>query len=189
MSLETQRHINEKWVGEAQVKMLSLVKEPVFAIATTLFFYLRDESVRRRLYHLLETVLLGVMSVLLDFQGTRYRRALEACSKIDEILISLIENRRSKLRSEMASSDDDLLSTLLTFRDERGNPFTEKEILDNFHLMLNASYETTVSTLTLLFSSCPPIRNAMKKFFKVSALPSTLFTFSLGQKRESLQVV
>ncbi|GLJ28953.1 hypothetical protein SUGI_0571210 [Cryptomeria japonica] len=124
MSLEIQRHINEKWVGKAQMKMVPLVRELVFAVGTTLFFDLHDESVTRQVYHLLESVHVGSMSVPLDFPGTRYRRALEARSKIDEILRSLIENRRTKLRSEMASSSDDLLSVLITFRDERGNPFT-----------------------------------------------------------------
>ncbi|XP_057814132.1 taxane 10-beta-hydroxylase [Cryptomeria japonica] len=153
MDLEIQRHINEKWLGETQVKMVPLVRELVFAIGTALFFGLREEKVRRQIYHLFETVVLGAMSVPLDLPGTRYRRACEARAEIDEILYSLIEKRRAKLSSEMASSDDDLLTTLLTFRDERGNPFTEEEILDNFNGMLHASYESTVSTLTLFFKA------------------------------------
>ncbi|GLJ28955.1 hypothetical protein SUGI_0571250 [Cryptomeria japonica] len=190
MSLEIQRHINEKWVGETQVKMLPLLRELVFAIATTLFIDLRDESVRRRFYHLLETVLLGVMSIPLDFPGTRYRRACEARAEIDEILYSLIENRRAMLSSGMVSSDDDLLSVLITFKDERGNSFTEKEILDNFHGILHASYETTVSTLSLLFKLLSSNPECYEKVVQGMSKPLLLllaFTFfSLFMLAEAL---
>ncbi|KAH9297117.1 hypothetical protein KI387_028799, partial [Taxus chinensis] len=149
MRSEIEHHMNEKWKGKEQVKVLPLVKENVFSIATSLFFGVNDEGERERLHDLLETALAGVFSIPLDFPGTNYRKALEARLKLDKVLSSLIERRRSDLRSGAASGNEDLLSVLLTFKDEGGNPLTDKEILDNFSTLLHASYDTTTSALTL----------------------------------------
>ncbi|KAH9299022.1 hypothetical protein KI387_030704, partial [Taxus chinensis] len=91
------------------------------------------------------------MSIPIDFPGTRFRKALQARSKLDEILSSVIKTRRFDLSSGTASSNQDLLSVLLTFKDERGNPFTDKEILDNFSVILHGLYDTTISPLTVIF--------------------------------------
>ncbi|KAH9299015.1 hypothetical protein KI387_030697, partial [Taxus chinensis] len=101
---------------------------------------------------------MGAVSIPLDLPGTRFRKALQARRKLDGILISLMRSRRSELRSGVASSNQDLLSVLLTFKDERGNPLTEKEILDNFSLILHALYDTTISPLAVMFKllSCNP---------------------------------
>ncbi|GLJ43491.1 hypothetical protein SUGI_0904250 [Cryptomeria japonica] len=151
MSSEIRCHITEKWMGKSQVKMVSLVRELVFSLASSLFFGVNDDCERMQLYQLMESTIAGSLSVPLDFPGTRFRRALEAHSMLDQILSSLIEKRRIELRSGTASSDQDLLSVLITFKDERGNPLTDKEIIDNFNGILNASFESTVSAITVLF--------------------------------------
>ncbi|KAH9296894.1 hypothetical protein KI387_028576, partial [Taxus chinensis] len=150
MNSEIQHHMNQKWKGKHQVKVLPLVRALIFNIASSFFFGITDEHLQERLHNLLEAILLGSMSVPLDFPGTRFRKALEARSKLDEILSSLIKKRRSDLLRS-TSDNQDLLSVLLTFKDERGNPLTDKEILDNFSVMLHGSYETSVSPTVLVF--------------------------------------
>ncbi|KAH9314496.1 hypothetical protein KI387_023123, partial [Taxus chinensis] len=151
MSREIQSHINEKWKGKDEVKMLPLVSDLVLSIAASLFFGINDEHQRKVIHNLLDIISLGQVAVPLDIPGTRYRKALEARSELDEILSGLMENRRTDLRSGRASSNQDLLSVLLTFKDERGNPLTDKEIRDNFSLLLHGSHYTTVSAMTLTF--------------------------------------
>ncbi|KAH9314492.1 hypothetical protein KI387_023119, partial [Taxus chinensis] len=151
MSTKIQHHIDEKWKGKDEVKVLPLTRGLVFSIATSLFFDINDEQQLDRLHNLLDTISMGCVSVPLDIPGTRFRKAIEARSKLDELLSGLIKTRRSDLRSGMASSNQDLLSVFLTFKDERGNPLTDKEILDNFSLLLHASYDTTVSPMTVIF--------------------------------------
>ncbi|KAH9298996.1 hypothetical protein KI387_030678, partial [Taxus chinensis] len=151
MSSEIQHHINQKWKGKDEVKILPLLRSLVFSIAASMFFGINDEHQQKPLHILLETIVVGVMCIPLDFPGTGFRKALNARSKLDEIMFSVIERRRSDLRAGVASSDQDLLSVLLTFKDERGNPFTDKEILDNFSFLLHALYDTTISSLTLIF--------------------------------------
>nr|ATG29897.1 CYP725A17 [Taxus chinensis] len=151
MSSEIQNHINKKWKGKDEVKVLPLVRGLIFSIASTLFFDVNDGHQQKQLHHLLETILVGSLSVPLDFPGTRYRKGLQARLKLDEILSSLIKRRRSDLRSGIASDDQDLLSVLLTFRDEKGNSLTDQGILDNFSAMFHASYDTTVAPMALIF--------------------------------------
>ncbi|KAH9296896.1 hypothetical protein KI387_028578 [Taxus chinensis] len=150
MNSEIQHHMNQKWKGQHQVKVLPLVRALIFNIASIFFFSIIDEHLQEQLHSLLETILVGSLSVPLDFPGTRFRKALEARSKLDEILSSLIKKRRSDLLRS-TSDNQDLLSVLLTFKDERGNPLTDKEILDNFSVMLHGSYETSVSPTVLVF--------------------------------------
>ncbi|KAH9314494.1 hypothetical protein KI387_023121, partial [Taxus chinensis] len=151
MSTEIQRHINENWKGKDEVKVLPLMKGLVFSIAASLFFDINDEHQLERLHNLLDTINLACVSVPVDIPGTRFRKGLDARSKLDEILSSLIKTRRSDLCSGIASSNQDLLSVFLTFKDERGNPLTDKEIIDNFSHILHASYDTTVSVLSMTF--------------------------------------
>ncbi|KAH9296813.1 hypothetical protein KI387_028495, partial [Taxus chinensis] len=150
MNSEIQHHMNQKWKGKREVKVLPLVRALIFNIASSFFFGITDEHLQERLHSLLETILLGSMSVPLDFPGTRFRKALEARSMLDQILSSLIKKRRSDLLRSTSDSQD-LLSVLLTFKDDRGNPLTDKEILDNFSVMLHGSYETSVSPTVLIF--------------------------------------
>ncbi|KAH9299557.1 hypothetical protein KI387_031239, partial [Taxus chinensis] len=151
MSSEIQNHINKNWKGKDEVKVLPLTKGLVFYIATSLFFGINDEHQQDRLHKLLEMIAVGVLSIPIDFSGTRFRKAIQARSKMDEILTSVIKSRRSHLGSGTASSNQDLLSVLLTFRDDRGHPFTDKEILDNFSVILHGLYDTTISPLTVIF--------------------------------------
>nr|AAN52360.1 5-alpha-taxadienol-10-beta-hydroxylase [Taxus chinensis]AAS19442.1 5-alpha-taxadienol-10-beta-hydroxylase [Taxus chinensis] len=151
MSSEIGHHFNKKWKGKDEVKVLPLVRGLIFSIASTLFFDANDGHQQKQLHHLLETILVGSLSVPLDFPGTRYRKGLQARLKLDEILSSLIKRRRSDLRSGIASDDQDLLSVLLTFRDEKGNSLTDQGILDNFSAMFHASYDTTVAPMALIF--------------------------------------
>ncbi|KAH9299021.1 hypothetical protein KI387_030703, partial [Taxus chinensis] len=151
MSSEIQNQIDKKWKGKAQVNVLPLIKGLVFSIATSLFFGINDEHQQERLHKLVETIAAGILSIPIDFPGTRFRKGVDARSKLDEILSSVIKSRRSNLSSGMASSNQDLLSVLLTFKDERGNTFTDKEILDNISVLLHGLYDTTISPLTIIF--------------------------------------
>ncbi|KAH9298998.1 hypothetical protein KI387_030680 [Taxus chinensis] len=150
MNLEIQHHINQKWKGNDEVKVLPLIRGFVFSIAASLFFPISDEHQQERLHHLLQTVLRGSFSIPLDFPGTLFRKALEARLELDEILSSVIKRRRRDQHSGKASSNQDLLLSLLSFKDERGNPLIDNEILDNFSTILHGSFDTTTSSITMI---------------------------------------
>ncbi|KAH9296916.1 hypothetical protein KI387_028598 [Taxus chinensis] len=151
MSSKIQENINKHWKGKDEVNMLPSIRQLVFSISSSLFFDINDEDQQEQLKTLLETILVGTLSVPLDIPGSNFRKALRARSKLDEILSRLIESRRKDMRSGIASTSKNLLSVLLAFKDERGNPLTDTEILDNFSFMLHASYDTTVSPTVCIF--------------------------------------
>lgn len=151
ISSEIERHIDEKWKPNEKVKVLPSVREIIFSNACTLFFGLDKKHVQEQLHTVLETIILGSLSLPIDFPGTRFNAAVKARLELDEILSSLIGERRRSLSSGKASPQQDLLSALLTFKDERGDPLTQREILDNFSLLLHAGYDTTISPLSIMF--------------------------------------
>uniref|UniRef100_A0A0C9S3N6 TSA: Wollemia nobilis Ref_Wollemi_Transcript_14903_1970 transcribed RNA sequence n=1 Tax=Wollemia nobilis TaxID=56998 RepID=A0A0C9S3N6_9CONI len=158
MSSVIREHIDKKWKGKEQVKAVPLVNQLVFALAADLFFGIDDEDEQERLHHLVETVAAGCLSVAVDLPGTSYHRAVRAHQELDKIISSLMEKRRSQLRSGEASPSQDLLSVLLTFKDERGKRLTDKEIVDNVSVFLHGGSDTTISPVVLmlkLFDSNP----------------------------------
>ncbi|GLJ43487.1 hypothetical protein SUGI_0904200 [Cryptomeria japonica] len=94
MSSDIQLHITQKWKGKSQVMMFPLVRELIFSIGSSLFFDMNDGSERRRLHQLMETTIVGSISIPLDFPGTAFVKALEAHSIIEQILSSLMKKRR-----------------------------------------------------------------------------------------------
>ncbi|GLJ35198.1 hypothetical protein SUGI_0708430 [Cryptomeria japonica] len=151
MSSQIQGHITEKWKEKSQVNMVPLARELLFSVAASFFFDINDHFDKMRLQKLMETVIAGCLSLPIDFPGTLFHKALEAHSLSDKMLLSLIEKRRIDLSAGRASSNQDLLSLLIAFKDGSGNALSNKEILDNFNGLLIASFETTVSVLTSLF--------------------------------------
>ncbi|GLJ43118.1 hypothetical protein SUGI_0894810 [Cryptomeria japonica] len=151
MNAHIQQHISEKWKGKEQVKMLPLIEELVACLSASLFFGIDEKHQQERIHELLETIQLGLFSVPVNIPGSRFNRGVQAKSEMDRILSRLIEKRKIDLRSGMASSDQDLLSVLLTFKDESGNSLTHKEIVNNFSMLLHGSYDSTSSPLTIMF--------------------------------------
>ncbi|GLJ42998.1 hypothetical protein SUGI_0892450 [Cryptomeria japonica] len=147
MNAVIQDEINRQWKGKDEVKMLPLVRHLMFSISSSLFFGINDTHEQEHLDKLFDTVLAGTLSVPVNLPGTSFHRALKARSEVDKILSSVIERRRSGLNSVNL----DLLSVFLNFKDERGNPLTDKEILDNISLLLHAAFGSIISTITIMF--------------------------------------
>eukprot|EP01018_Ginkgo_biloba_P005456 Gb_41089 [translate_table: standard] len=126
MSGVIQHHLDVKWKAQAEVKILPL---------------------------LIEIVSLGAISIPFDFPGTRYRRAKLSRSKLDKILLSLLQKRKNDLLHAQTSTsyDQDLLSALLTVKGETGEDLTTQEIIDNISVLMHAGFDTTTSALTMMF--------------------------------------
>ncbi|GLJ43489.1 hypothetical protein SUGI_0904230 [Cryptomeria japonica] len=76
MSSEIQLPITEKWKGKSQVKMLPLVRELIFSVASSLIFDMKDDSERTRLRQLMETALAVSLAIPLDFQELVFAKRL-----------------------------------------------------------------------------------------------------------------
>ncbi|MGZ3440025.1 MAG: cytochrome P450, partial [Polyangia bacterium] len=83
-----------------------------------------------------------------DFPLSPYRTFLRRRAKVDQAL-------RAILRAKMAAPDPsrtDILSLLLSARDEDGRAMTEDELRDELVTMLIAGHETTATTLAWVFA-------------------------------------
>jgi cytochrome P450 len=83
-----------------------------------------------------------------DFPFSPYRRFLERRARVDQAL-------RAIVRARMAAPDSsrtDILSLLLSARDEEGRPMTEDELRDELVTMLVAGHETTATALSWVFA-------------------------------------
>jgi len=93
-------------------------------------------------YRLLAPGLLGPRHRLVR---RMYRPYLEP---LDEALYALIARRRAEPDLEQR---EDMLSMLLTARDEQGNPMTDEEVRDEIVTLVVAGHETTATALAWAF--------------------------------------
>jgi cytochrome P450 len=68
--------------------------------------------------------------------------------RVDEILYEEIENRR---HDSTAVAGDDILTLLLSARDEHGSPLTDQELRDELITILLAGHETTATSIGWAF--------------------------------------
>ena len=73
--------------------------------------------------------------------GTKMRRGMKARAYLNETFSALIPARR-------AAGGDDFFSQMCLAKDEAGNGWTDKEIVDHFNFLLMAAHDTSASTLS-----------------------------------------
>lgn len=93
----------------------------------------------------------------------RYKKALRS---LDRVVYSLIDAKRRRIAAESDSEQEDLLSKLITARDEETNEtMTDRQLRDETMTLLTAGHETTAKALcwTLyLLDQHPEVRDNMR---------------------------
>jgi cytochrome P450 family 135 len=108
-------------------------------------------SVLRRLFPRLSSVnpVLGIEAVRKDLgPHSPWGRFIRDRDRADEMLYEEIENRR--LDSDEHTRDD-ILTLLLSARDEHGDPLTDRELRDELITILLAGHETTATSIGWAF--------------------------------------
>ncbi|KAL3529822.1 hypothetical protein ACH5RR_009144 [Cinchona calisaya] len=146
----TQHHINTHWQGKEEVKTFPIIKLYTFELACRLFMSLEDPQHIAKLAALFNVFLKGVISIPLNFPGTRFYRAVRATTAVRKELLIILEQRRVALEQKTASPTQDLLSHLLASPDENGKFMSELEIINNILLLLFAGHDTSSVAITLV---------------------------------------
>ncbi|KAL8513915.1 hypothetical protein ACS0TY_013151 [Phlomoides rotata] len=94
----------------------------------------------KRNYRIVDT---GYNSFPTNLPGTPYRKALKARKKLSEILVNITRERKEKKVVEK-----DLLSCMLSSKDNNGEILSEEQIADNIIGVLFAAQDTTASAMT-----------------------------------------
>ncbi|KAL2557032.1 Cytochrome [Forsythia ovata] len=166
MDVVCQQHINTHWQGKEEVKVFPTIKLYTFEVACRLFMSLEDPHQIAKLAVLFNVFLKGIISVPLNFPGTRYFNAKRATIAIKKQLQTIVRNRRIALEQETASPSQDLLSHLLAHPDENGKFMSESVIISNILMLLFAGHDTSSVAITMLMKNLGQLPQTYEKVFR-----------------------
>ncbi|KAL5804137.1 hypothetical protein ACOSQ3_030937 [Xanthoceras sorbifolium] len=148
---EIREHLELHWHGKEQVTVLPLMKTLTFNIICSLIFGLERGAKRDQFVSNFQVMIAGMWSVPVNLPFTRYNRSLKASARVQNMVKDLIQEKRKKLDQKTASPHQDLITCLLSIRDENGEEvITEKEIVHNVMLVMVAGYDTSSALITFL---------------------------------------
>ncbi|KAH9310995.1 hypothetical protein KI387_026030 [Taxus chinensis] len=145
-----QHHFLDCWEGKECITVLPLMKTLTFHVACDLLFSLKASEETEMLRKDFTEGGKGVWALPFNLPGTAFHAGLIARSRICKRLSSLLQVRRKDIEQGMSSPDQDLMSSMLSMRDENGVALTEDEIIDNMIAVMSAGHETTCSLLVHL---------------------------------------
>ena len=137
------RFIREHLEGKSNVLLFPLMKKLMFSIACEVLVGRGDGKDQDMLLLPFDTMVKGMMQIPINIPGTRYNKSLAASDVIRKQLQVWIDERRRD------TEHPDILSGFLDYRDERGEPFSDKEVKDNILTLLFAGHDTSASVATI----------------------------------------
>ncbi|KAI3450918.1 hypothetical protein Pfo_007583 [Paulownia fortunei] len=150
MDMVAQQHINIHWQGKEEIKVFPAIRLYTFELACRLFMSIEEPMQIAKLAALFNVFIKGVISIPLNFPGTRFFKAKRATSAIRRELQMIVRQRRVDLEQKTAIPSQDLLSHLLAYPDENGKFMPESVIINNILMLLFAGHDTSSSALTML---------------------------------------
>ncbi|KAH6775983.1 hypothetical protein C2S52_013544 [Perilla frutescens var. hirtella] len=152
MDQEIKLHLTQHWNHNKEIAVMPLMKTLTFNVICTLIFGVERGARRDTLVHLFEQVMDGMLVLPINLPFTRFNRSLGARLKAGGIIKELIHEKREKMKNNHEiSSDQDLITSLLSICDEAGSPLlTDDEIEDNCAVAMIAGHDTTSTLLTFL---------------------------------------
>lgn len=127
------------------------IKTLTFNIMSSLIIGIEQSAKRDMLLQLFQQLMEGILSVPFNFPFTRFNRSLKTSGKIRQILEDLIREKRAALEHGTAFPQQDLITTLLSLRNEDNSAvLTDEEIIDSAIVIMIAGYDTSSVLLSLL---------------------------------------
>ncbi|KAG6432811.1 hypothetical protein SASPL_104398 [Salvia splendens] len=161
INMVSQHHIKTHWQGKDEVKVFPTIKQYTFELACRLFMGLEDEEHIRKLATLFNVFLKGIISIPINFPGTRFWKGKIATRAIKEELLKIVRAR--KVSSEQKV---DLLSHLLMTPDENGKYMSESVIVNNILMLLFAGHDTSSVAITIAMKWLAERPDIYDKVFK-----------------------
>ena len=150
--------IRDDLEGKCRVTLFPLMKKLLFSIACEVFFGRGDREDQDMLRGLFDTMVKGFAQLPINIPGTPYSKAHAASDAIRKHLQVWIEKRRRDMDAGLVTGHEDILSGFLCYRDEQGEPFSDKAIKDNILTLLFAGHDTgsSVTTMTCKYLASNP---------------------------------
>ncbi|KAL7135355.1 hypothetical protein ABFS83_11G089200 [Erythranthe nasuta] len=150
MDLTAQQQIANHWHGNDEIKVFEAIRLYTFEVACRLFMSIEEPMQIDKLAALFNVFIKGVISIPINFPGTRFFKAKRATNSIRKELEKIVKHRRVALEEKTAVPSQDLLSHLLYYPDENGKFMSEEVIINNILMLLFAGHDTSSSALTML---------------------------------------
>lgn len=150
----TEQVMNQQTIGKpfsARSSMQEISLRVIFRVVFGLDEEPRFQQLRQLLCSILDTFNSPLSSSLLFIKALQqdlgpwspWGRFVRRKQQIDKLLCALIRDRRT----ENNSSREDILSLMMSARDEAGEPMTDAELRDELMTLLFAGHETTATAL------------------------------------------
>lgn len=179
---ESTRRALASWPGGEPFQMLRAARELALDVIIRVMFGVEDRDERDRLGRPFETLLdLGsseqlILRVALHSVGglKRWPTLDRANQGIDDLLTPMIAARR---QDPDLDNRTDIMSLLLTARDEDGDYLSDKEIRDDLVTLVLAGHETTATTLAWMIDLLMHHRDVLNRVHaEAEATDSTAYT-------------
>ncbi|KAL2925659.1 Beta-amyrin 28-monooxygenase [Bienertia sinuspersici] len=166
MDIIAQRHFASGWENKDEIFVFPLAKRYTFWLACRLFLSVEDPDHIARFadpFHLLAS---GIISIPIDFPGTPFNKAIKAANIIRKELRMIINQRKIDLAEKKATPTQDILSHMLTVRDDNGQHMNEMDIADKILGLLIGGHDTASVVITFIIkylAELPHIYNGVYK--------------------------
>ncbi|CAI9087829.1 OLC1v1022005C2 [Oldenlandia corymbosa var. corymbosa] len=148
---EIRMHLKKHWEGKQETVVEPLMKTLTFNVISSIIFGIEQGNRRDSLVKIFESVMEGMLSVPINLPFTPFRRSLQASAKAKSIIMELVHEKRQDLAKNIISPKKDLITSLLSIRDENDLPvLSDEEIVDNTVIVMIAGHDTTSILLTFL---------------------------------------
>ena len=156
------------------------MKTLTFNIICSLLFGLEHGLRKQKLMKLFQEVIDRMRLIPINLPFTRFNRSLRASTQVKNMVKELVCEKRLELAVDSTSSNQDLITSLISVRDENNKEaISENEIVHSVMLVMAAGYDTSSVLITFimrLLASNNTVYKAIlqgKLFFK---LPPSLST-------------
>ncbi|KAL3699038.1 hypothetical protein R1sor_017060 [Riccia sorocarpa] len=145
------RHFTNHWQGKKQVVALDMTNLYTFSTICNMMLTIEEGLLMDKFLVNCGNWARGLMCLPINLPGFKYYEAHKARQVVFEMLDRLLEQRRREIAEDhlMEVEKIDVLNSLLTVPDEKGNLLPDSCIKDNFLLILLAGYDTSSRTLAL----------------------------------------
>ena len=165
--------------GKSKVALFPLMKKLMFTIACEVLIGRGDRKDQDVVHGPLDTMVKGLFQLPINIPGTPYSKAHAASDAIRKQLQVWIDERRRDMDAGLVTGHEDILSGFLCYRDEQGEPFSDKAIKDNILTLLFAGHDTSSSVATMTCKYLASNPDIMDQVYKglLNAPPITLISF------------
>ncbi|KAF6143063.1 hypothetical protein GIB67_041131 [Kingdonia uniflora] len=148
------------------IKAVDFTKKLTFDVTFTVLYGLLDDSLKEVMLHDFNLALKALWSVPLNFPGTIFHQGLQARSRIIKRILPILQKRKQALLEGTLNPRNDVLTWMLSVREENQEPISLDEIIDNFIGLTIASHDTTSIVLSLMirkFARDPKISEKVRE--------------------------